>query len=65
MCENLINYNLNKINKILNKLNKRISSIVNGYNRIKDKVLWCKLSKKKNWGTKIEIRVNEGQSVNI
>jgi hypothetical protein len=48
MCGNPINYNLNKINKIPNKLNKRISGIVNGYNRIKDKVLWCKLSKKKN-----------------
>jgi len=48
MCGNPINYNLNKINKISNKLNKKISGIVNGYNRIKDKVLWCKLSKKKN-----------------
>jgi hypothetical protein len=38
--ENPINYNLNKINKISNRLNKRISSIVNVYNRIKDKVLW-------------------------
>ena len=56
---------LNKINKILNKLNKRILGIVNRYNRIKDKVLWCKISKKKNRGTKIKIKVNEGQYVNI
>ena len=33
------------------------------YNRIKKEVLWCKLSKKKNCGTKIEIRSNEGQCV--
>jgi len=58
--ENLINYNLNKINKISNRLNKRISSIVNVYNRIKDKVLWCKLSKKKSWVTQIKIKSDEG-----
>ena len=46
-CENPINYNLSKINTIPNRLNKRISSIVNGYNRVKDNMLWCKLSKKK------------------
>jgi hypothetical protein len=38
-CENLINYNPNKINKTLNRLNKRISGIVKGYSRIKDEVL--------------------------
>jgi L,D-peptidoglycan transpeptidase YkuD (ErfK/YbiS/YcfS/YnhG family) len=38
---------------------------VKGYTKIKEKVLWCKLSQKKNWGTKIEIRGNEGQCVNI
>jgi hypothetical protein len=52
-CENPINYNPNKINKILNILNKRISGIVKGYDRIKNEVLWCKLSKKKNYGTKV------------
>jgi len=40
--ENLINYNPNKINKIPNRLNKRISGIVKGHNKIKEKVLWCK-----------------------
>jgi hypothetical protein len=29
-----------------------ISGIANGYNRIQDKVLSCKLNKKKNWVTK-------------
>jgi hypothetical protein len=48
----------------LNRLNKRILGIVNGCNRIKEKVLWCKLSKKKNCGIKIEIKSNEGQYVN-
>jgi hypothetical protein len=38
-CENLLNYNLSKINKISNRLNKKISSIVIGYNRIKYKML--------------------------
>jgi len=61
----MINYNPNKINKIPNRLNKRILGIVKGYTKIKEKVLWCKLSQKKNWGTKIEIRGNEGQCVNI
>jgi len=62
-CENPINYNPNKINKILNRLNKKISGIVKGYDRIKKKVLWCKLSKK-NYGTKIKIKSNKGQFVN-
>ena len=47
-CENPLNYNLSKINKVPNRLNKRISSIVIGYNRIKYKMLWCELSKKKS-----------------
>jgi hypothetical protein len=38
-CENLLNYNLSKINKVSNRLNKKISSIVIGYNRIKYKML--------------------------
>ena len=46
--ENMINYNPNKINKIPNRLNKRILGIVKGYTKIKEKVLWCKLSQKKN-----------------
>jgi hypothetical protein len=44
-----------KINKIPNRLKKKGSSIVNGYNRVKDK---------KSWVTKIELRSNEGQCVN-
>jgi len=63
-CENPLNYNLSKINKVPNRLNKRISSIVIGYNRIKYKMLWCELSKKKSRVTKIELRRNEGQCVN-
>jgi hypothetical protein len=47
-CENPINYNLSKINEIPNRLNKRILSIVNEYNRVKDNMLWCELSKKKS-----------------
>jgi len=63
-CENPLNYNLSKINKVPNRLNKKISSIVIGYNRIKYKMLWCELSKKKSRVTKIELRRNEGQCVN-
>jgi len=63
-CENQLNYNLSKINKVLNRLNKIILSIVMGYNRIKYKMLWCELSKKMSWVTKIEMRRNEGQCVN-
>ena len=48
LCENPLNYNLSKINKIPNRLNKRILGIVIGYNRIKYKMLWCELSKKKS-----------------
>jgi len=62
--ENLINYNPNKINKIMNILNKRILGVVKGYKRLNEEVLRCKLSKKENCGTKIEIRNNEGQCVN-
>ena len=47
-CEKPLNYNLSKINKVPNRLNKRISSIVIGYNIIKNKMLWCKLSKNKS-----------------
>ena len=63
-CENLLNYNLSKINKVSNRLNKKISSIVIGYNRIKYKMLRWELSKKKSWVAKIEMRRNEGQCVN-
>ena len=38
---------MSKINKVLNKLNKKILSIVIGYNRIKYKMLWCELSKRR------------------
>ena len=55
---------MSKINKVSNKLNKKILSIVIGYNRIKYKMLWYELSKKKSWVIKIEIRRNEGQCVN-
>jgi hypothetical protein len=55
---------MSKINKVPNRLNKRISSIVIGYKRIKYKMLWCELSKKKSWVTKIKMRRNEGHSVN-
>jgi len=63
-CKNPINYNLSKINEIPNRLNKMISSIVNEYNRVKYNILWCELSKKKSWVTKIELSNNEGQCVN-
>jgi hypothetical protein len=39
-------------------------SIVIGYNRITYKMLWCELSKKMSWVTKIEMRRNERQCVN-
>jgi hypothetical protein len=48
----------------MNILNKRILGVVKGYKRLNEEVLWCKLSKKENCGTKIEIRNNEGQCVN-
>jgi len=63
-CENKLNYNLSKINKVPNRLNKMTLSIVIGYNRITYKMLWCELSKKMSWVTKIEMRRNERQCVN-
>jgi len=63
-CENLLNYNLSKINKVSNRLNKKISSIVIGYNRIKYKMLRWEFSKQKSWVTKIKMRRNESQCVN-
>ena len=55
---------MSKINKVSSKLNKKILSIVIGYNRIKYKMLWCELSKKKSQVTKIEMRRN-GANVKI
>ena len=55
---------MSKINKVSNKLNKKILSIVIGYNRIKYKMLWWELSKKKSQVTKIEMKRNECQYLN-